>query len=138
MSRSNYTDDDYDYDHWSLIMWRGAVSRAIRGKRGQAFLREMIAALDAMPNKRLITEELVSGGEVCAIGSVGVQRGVDMTKLDAENYDEIARSFGIAPALVREIEWMNDKGTLARTPERRWEQMRAWAEAQLRGEGGGA
>jgi len=47
MSRSGYSDDCDD--QWSLICWRGAVKSAIRGKRGQAFLKEMLAALDALP-----------------------------------------------------------------------------------------
>jgi hypothetical protein len=37
MSRSGYSDD---LENWSLIRWRGAVASAIRGRRGQAFLRE--------------------------------------------------------------------------------------------------
>lgn len=45
-----------------MIRWRGAVASAIRGKRGQAFLREMLAALDAMPEKRLIAGSLVFDG----------------------------------------------------------------------------
>ena len=45
MSRSGYSDDDED---GRLAMWRGAVQSAIRGKRGQAALRELLTALDAM------------------------------------------------------------------------------------------
>lgn len=59
MSRSGYS-DDYDGDNWDLIRWRGAVTSAIRGKRGQAFLREALAALDAMPEKQLIAGDLVA------------------------------------------------------------------------------
>lgn len=59
MSRSGYY-EDYEHD-WYQIMWRGAVKRAIRGKRGQAFLREMLTALDALPEPRLIAEKLESG-----------------------------------------------------------------------------
>lgn len=60
MSRSGYS-EDCDND-WSLIRWRGAVKSAIRGKRGQALLKEMLEALDAMPVKRLIRGELVATG----------------------------------------------------------------------------
>lgn len=60
MSRSGYTEDCED--DWALIRWRGAVNSAIRGKRGQAFLREMLAALDVMPEKRLIAGNLVFDG----------------------------------------------------------------------------
>ena len=61
MSRSGYVDDMCD--EWALIRYRGAVKSAIRGKRGQAFLREMLAALDAMPEKRLISGALVFDGQ---------------------------------------------------------------------------
>lgn len=131
MSRSGYS-DDYDLENWDLIRWRGQVASAIRGKRGQAFLRELVAALDAMPEKRLIANELESFGNVCAIGSVGMQRGVDMTKLDPDDYDRIAATFGIAPQLVQEIEWMNDEAYFGETPEGRWKFMRDWAVRKLK------
>lgn len=131
MSRSGYS-DDYDLENWDLIRWRGQVASAIRGKRGQAFLRELVAALDAMPEKRLIANELESFGNVCAIGSVGMQRGVDMTKLDPDDYDRIAATFGIAPQLVQEIEWMNDEAYFGQTPEGRWKFMRDWAVRKLK------
>lgn len=133
MGRAGYS-DDYDFDHWTLIRWRGAVASSIRGKRGQAFLREMIEALDAMPEKRLIAHDLEAGGNVCAIGSVGVRRGVDMSKLDPEDPETIAATFGIASPLVREIEFENDEANWGdEKPEQRWHRMRAWAAAQLIG-----
>ena len=45
MSRSGYSTD---LDDQALNLWRGTVHRAIHGKRGQAMLRELLAALDAM------------------------------------------------------------------------------------------
>lgn len=131
MGRAGYT-DDFD-DHWSLIRWRGVVASAMRGKRGQAFLRELIASLDALPEKRLIADALVEAdGAVCAIGSVGKARGIDMQALDPDDYDQIADAFGINHALVREIEYMNDEwGAFNQTPEQRWTRMREWAELHL-------
>lgn len=131
MSRSGYS-EDID-DQWSFIRWRGAVGSAIRGKRGQAFLREMLEALDAMPDKRLIAHELRWGGEVCAIGSVGAKRGIELEALDPEDYDAIAGVFGIAPALVQEIEYMNDDGIWG-APERRWRFIRDWVASLIRPE----
>jgi hypothetical protein len=46
MSRPGYCDDT---DNWQFIRWRGAVKRAIRGKRGQEFLRELLAVPDGQP-----------------------------------------------------------------------------------------
>lgn len=45
MSRSGYSEE---LDQWDLIRWRGQVASAIRGKRGQAFLRAMLAALSLL------------------------------------------------------------------------------------------
>ena len=70
MSRSGYS-DDWDIGDNSGWLYRGAVERAIKGKRGQAFLKEMLAAMDALPEPKLIAEELEQEGAVCAIGSVG-------------------------------------------------------------------
>lgn len=133
MSRSGYVDDG-DLENWSLIRWRGQVASAIRGKRGQAFLRELIAALDALPEKKLIANKLELAGNVCAIGSVGRARGVDMSTLDVYDYDKIAAVFGVAHQLVQEIEWMNDEGFYGHTPEARWKFMRDWAVSNLKAE----
>ena len=126
MSRSGYSED---LDEWDLIRWRGAVAKAIRGKRGQAFLREMLAALDAMPEKRLIAAELVTEtGEVCAMGAVCRARGLDVSDLDADDYSSVAPRVGLAEAMVREIACENDDD-LRETAEQRWTRMRAWCAA---------
>lgn len=128
MGRSGYS---YDADY--LDLWRGSVDRAIRGKRGQAFLRDLIAALDALPEKKLIAEELQQDGEVCAIGSVGLSRGIDMATLNPEDHDEIGKRFNIARCMVAEIEFINDgdfeSGNIS--DEERFKRVREWAESQL-------
>jgi len=130
VSRSNYSDD---CDGAELNLWRGAVRSAINGKRGQALLREMLTALDAMPEKRLIATELEEeSGEVCALGAVGRVRGVRMDALYPEDSEQVARAFGVADALVREIAFMNDEGGhWNETPEARWTRMRRWVQSQL-------
>lgn len=132
MSRSGYT-EDYD-DQWALIRWRGAVASAIRGNRGQAFLREMLAALDAMPEKSLIAESLVEeDGSVCAMGAVAVKRGLDMSKVDPEDPWDVAAKFGVNVALVQEIAFQNDEGTWkSETPQERWARMRMWVIRQIK------
>lgn len=127
MSRSGYT-EDHD-DNWALIKWRGQVASAIRGKRGQAFLKELIEALDTMPEKRLIAWELRKDGQVCALGALGVKRGVDLESLDPYDYDTLSATFGVAHQLVQEIEWINDE--VGRAPEHRWQTVRDWACKQL-------
>ncbi len=132
MSRSGYVEDDGDGDQWQLIRWRGAVASAMRGKRGQAFLGEMLTALDALPEPKLVAMELEADGQVCAIGSVGRMRGVDMSKIDPEEYSQVASAFGINEKLAQEIMWMNDDaGSWKETPEERFARMRKWVERHL-------
>ena len=50
MSRSGYSEDG-DYDNPSYLLWPSIVERTIKGRRGQAFLREMLETLDAMPGE---------------------------------------------------------------------------------------
>lgn len=133
MSRSGYT-EDFDGTEWDIIRWRGAVSSAIRGQRGQQFLREMLDALDAMPQKRLIPMELEKGGEVCALGAVARARGLPVGGIDPEDYIAVANTFGISRALAQEIVYENDEGLWdhSTTPERRWQYMRNWVESHLK------
>jgi hypothetical protein len=133
MSRSGYSNDGYD--QWQLIMWRGQVASAIKGKRGQAFLMELLDALEAMPEKRLISKALRQDGNVCALGAVGARRGVDLEALDPDDYEAVAGVFGIARQMVQEIEYENDEAGDwygKRTPEQRWQHMYDWAMRNLR------
>lgn len=163
MSRSGYVDDCDD--NWSWIRWRGYVASAIRGKRGQAFLREMLAAMDAMPIKRLTPNRLeakdmvsfshwgmIECDSVCAIGSVGKARRIDMKHLDPDDYTSVAATFGINDKLAQEIVYMNDeawywetdeKGHIKKdadgrniriTPEGRFQKMRAWVASNIKPE----
>lgn len=132
MNRSGYSDD---YDPWQLIMWRGAVASAINGKRGQAFLQEMLAALDAMPEKKLIAEALEDSGAVCAMGAVGVKRGLNMGGIDPYDRETVAATFNIAPALAAEIAWENDENGnywKNEAPEDRWTRVRKWVVANIK------
>lgn len=131
MSRSGYSDD---LDNWSLIRWRGAVASALRGERGQKLLREMAEAMDAMPDKALISGDLELEGAYCALGTVGAKRGVDMTGLDPYDRDTVAAAFDIAPCLAAEVAFVNDEGGGWRgdeTPTQRWVRVRAWVTEQL-------
>ncbi len=129
MSRSGYNDD---CGGWDLICWRGAVNSAIRGKRGQEFLKQLAESLDEMPEKRLIAHDLEAHGDFCTIGVLGAKRGVDMAKLDPDDREEVAGAFGIAPAMAAEIVFMNDEGSyLSETPEQRWIRMRKWVDEQI-------
>lgn len=123
MSRSGYSEDCEN-----LGLWRGAVDKAISGRRGQALLREMAGALDAMPVKELIAEDIVRGdGHVCAIGAVAKARGLDVSNLDSEDGEAVGQALGVASALARELAYVNDEeGSYTETPGARWERVRSW------------
>lgn len=109
MNRSGYVEDDGDP---VFNLYRGRVVRALRGARGQAALREIAAALDAMPDKSLCAQELqTADGEFCTLGVLGHARGIDLSKLDPEDWDAVAKALNLAPSMVREIEEVNDEGT---------------------------
>ncbi len=140
MSRSGYS-DDYDDENGALAMWRGQVASAIRGKRGQKLLRDLIEGLDALPEKVLIAERLQEPetGCVCALGAVGLKRGIDLAPLEplAEGgcTDAIGSAFDIASQLAAEVQYINDEGGWHReTPRARWERVRSWAIANLAGD----
>lgn len=136
MSRSGYSDD---CDNWALIRWRGAVKAAINGKRGQRALREMLVALDALPEKVLVANELVSPtGHFCALGALGVHRGVSMGEIDPEDHHTLADALDISTALAREIAYENDEGCGRFGAERgsaassaRWQRMRTWVAGKI-------
>jgi hypothetical protein len=134
VSRSGYIDDCWDGDNWSAIMYCGAVTSAFRGKRGQAFLKEILAALDAMPEKRLVGDSLEDQeGAVCTLGAVGKARNMVMSQIDPEDYHTVAGKFGIAEAMAREIVYMNDEASWGNeTPEQRWSRMRIWIAGNIR------
>jgi hypothetical protein len=142
MSRSGYSDGQDD--NWQMIRWRGMVASATRGKRGQKLLVDLLAALDAMPEKALVAHELeTKDGEVCALGALGKARGIDMQKLDPEEPESVAAAFDIATPLAQEIVYMNDEyldskwnETTKRyedvKPEERWASMRDWVASQIK------
>ena len=131
MSRSGYSDDCGGAE---LNLWHGAVESALRGKRGQALLADLVAGLDAMPIKRLVSNELITAaGEFCSLGVVACQRGIvaQIENLNPEDRDGVARTFGIAKALAAEIVFMNDEYQSSETPEVKWSRMRKWASDRL-------
>jgi hypothetical protein len=135
MSRSGYT-EDYDEQYPNAgWLYRANIDRAIKGKRGQTFLRDLLAALDAMPEKRLISESLVAPEiGVCAIGSLGQRRGINMDSINPDDAVTVGKVFDIAECLAREVVFENDEGYFSgrETPEHRWTRMRAWVVAQIK------
>lgn len=130
MSRSGYSDDCDD--NLAMGRWIAIRNKAMGGRRGQTFLSELLASLDAMSVKELVREALVDGydpylialeatppryfGEarpqpfcgVCALGAVGQARGLAMAHLDPDEPAMVAVAFGITETVVREVVYAND------------------------------
>jgi len=119
--------------------YRNAVERDMKGKRWQAFMGELAAALDAMPEKALISDELIDGkGGCCALGAVCLARKVDLAQVNCFDSKTVADILGIAPSMAEEIVFMNDECSLLyETPGQRWRRMRAWVTENLSGEANG-
>lgn len=142
MSRSGYT-DDMD-DDLAMGRWRAQVMSATRGKRGQRMFSDLLLALDAMPEKALIIGELkTEQGDVCALGALAIAKGVDVSRIDPDEPEQVAAAFDIAPQLAAEVVYMNDeycddrwddtaKCFVPLSAEEMWTKMRAWVSAQIK------
>lgn len=136
--RISYSEDEDFPGQFGL--WQGNVQRSLRGKKGQAELRELKAALLALPEKRLIIGALERDGEVCAIAAYAKYKGLSLAeyKPDPELYDEDVDSdeVGIAGGMPRLVAWevvcRNDMHYDNCTPEQRYEKMLAWVERMLK------
>jgi hypothetical protein len=153
----------WDYDEWDGPNLDGLYEanrrRAIRGARGQATLRELLAALDAMPVKELGETEISYQGQVCALGAYAAHKLVCDKGLAwpvavaalAVKYDEtmdgdsedLGVSLGMTPTLARTVAFQNDEGIYwfrdpetrqlrsIASPSDRWAAMRQWVAAQI-------
>ena len=158
--RISYSDEEDRPGQFAL--WDANCRRSIKGQAGQRELRELEAALLALPEKRLIHGLLTDDeGGVCAIACYARHKGVDLSKFDPEyESDEV----GIAAGMPRLVAWkvvaLNDleldtvwevaygperrgwglyKGGIPyvrkMTPEERYEKVLAWVRAQFRAGG---
>lgn len=142
MSRSGYCDD---FEEPGLTLYRRAVENAIKGKRGQALLKELEAALIALPDKALTTNEMANPADdsVCALGAVALKRGLGkgkdrltVLKEIAEKFpegseaSELCDEFNIAEALAKEITYVNDE-MASGGPEKRYEYVLKWVRDQI-------
>ncbi len=137
MSRAGYTDEfDERYPN-ATALYRQRVRNAVRGKRGQAFLRELGDALDAMPEKKLAARTVAKDGDCCALGCVALRRGVDLAPITYTDADDeecdgdwttewLRDQLGIPDCLAREIVYENDEcGPAGETPAQRWVRVRS-------------
>lgn len=149
--RINYSEDE-DYDG-QFNLFQANCRRSINGKAGQKSLRELEAALLALPEKRLIADELENAdGEVCAIGAIKKYRGV-VVDADPEDMESVGVELGMPRLVAWKVVCLNDvdidgryveaQGPIHRhqgrpcvfvpvTPEQRYEQVLAWVRRQIK------
>lgn len=139
MGRHGLCDEGDSEDILAYGRWRGAVASAIRGRRGQSFLRELLTAIDAIESQRLIGEALENDhGEVCALGAVGRARGLDLQSVDYESPEAVAKFFGVNEKLAQEIMWVNDEWARRNNVpamEERYQLVRRWLLENIRSKG---
>ncbi len=120
----------------------GAMRSAIRGRRGQQLLRDLIAGLDGLPVPELAAGALEDPetGCVCALGAVRRQRGPEAVPLHFDPTDpdldwrELAGPFDISQALAYDVVAQNDYYTVGNDKQsrrHRWLSVRAWAVGHL-------
>jgi hypothetical protein len=139
MSRHGYVDEGCLDELWHYYLYRHSAKQALEGKRGQKFLRDLLGALDALPEKRLVQTAFIrADGEVCVIGALAKQRNIDTSGWydpdnDYDSYDfgetpvsAVSQHFNIARALARDVMYENDEGNYNETDEQRFDRMRKW------------
>jgi len=129
--RINYSEDEDFPGQFEL--WQANCERSLRGKRGQQELRELRAALLALPEKRLIHGALEDErGYVCAVGAYAKHKGVELSKFDVDsNTDDVGIEAGMPRLVAWKVVEMNDLQLDHLTPEQRYEKMFAWVESKL-------
>ncbi len=139
---TRYCDSDDYYEPWMEGQAAGALRSAIRGRRGQRLLRDLIAGLDALPVPELSAGSLEDPetGCVCALGAVRLHRGKQNVPLDFDPTDDdidwrwLAKPFDISQTLSHAVVSANeyaDKRNDEDSRRRRWKDVRAWAVSHL-------
>lgn len=151
MSRVESWEDDEPYPNATALFER-AVENAMKGRRGQALLKEIEAALLALPEKKLVAGAVCRDGQVCMLGSVVVERAVRSGKTRAEALAELERKalewgqddedgdetfvflkdlLGIKQeSLAWTLVYQNDE-IWCKSPEDRYERMLEWIRARI-------
>lgn len=99
--RINYSDEE-DFSG-QFALWDANCRRSMRGRAGQRELKELEAALLALPEKRLIKDALTDDqGGVCAIACYAQHKGIDLSTFDPEDESD---QVGIAAGMPRLVAW---------------------------------
>ena len=109
MSRVNF--DDYDEDEYSDLRafafgWN--EKQALGGRKGQKFLREMEAALLALPRKELVANVFVAeDGGVCPLAALALKRSKDAGKTEDDALAEVRNLLSMEDAFYDNSSYEN-------------------------------
>lgn len=122
--RIGYSEDENFPGQFAL--WQANCDRSLAGRKGQAVLGELKAALLALPSRRLIADQLDDGIDCCAIGALVRHKGLS-PKADPECAME---EVGVECGMPRLVAWMivelNDVILQSRSPEERYVAVLDW------------
>lgn len=156
MSRISYNEPEDDADFLRVCAFEANTKRHLKGKKGQAALKELEAALIALPEKRLVYSKFVVRhgeaddiGEVCALGALALKRCMDkgltrseaIKKIEQDGPDPDDEGWG---ATENTAEYLKVKVNFAwevmerndeyggPTPEERYKRVLAWVREQIK------
>ena len=107
MSRVSFSEEEYFPGQFDL--WQANCLRSIKGQKGQVALRELEQALLALPEKRLIREELITEDGVCAIGALALYRNYEPEADPECEMEEVGIELGLPRLVAWKIVAMNDE-----------------------------
>jgi hypothetical protein len=140
--RGDWTSDDENAI--SPGLWRVNLERSLYSPKGQATLRDLEAALLALPVKRLVGNDLAADGTVCAIGALEAYIRVIkygwtweevLSSMQEEYVEEddgnaltvqTGRRHGFSTMAASEVAMQNDEVCSGMPPEERYEYMLMW------------
>ena len=163
MSRLSINECDDQASFLRACAWEANTNRHLAGKLGQKALRELEAALLALPEKALTANRFIrlhgpadDVGEVCALGALALKRRIDAGESRAEAVKKIAEDWkgdaqdeaesegsGDEEAayylnLKRVFAWAiidqnEEAGPHDQTPEDRYRRVLAWVQKRIGG-----
>jgi hypothetical protein len=136
--RFNYSEDEDFPGQFEL--WQANCQRSLSGKIGQAALRDLLAALLALPSKRLIANELDDGENVCAIGALARYKGLPARTVEDADTQDVGIECGMPRLVAWKVVELNDvefdykwaEGKrIEYTPEERYSAVLKWVQGAL-------
>jgi len=135
--RISYSEEEEFSGQFAL--WQVNCQRSLSGNKGQQSLRELEAALLALPSKRLIAHRLDNGEDVCAIGALVRYKHISPVSDPEFEMENVGIECGMPQLVAWKIVEINDtfdcryegNRRVDYTPEERYEKVLNWVREQL-------